>query len=429
MEKPVSVRAQVRKTVFALAAVAVLAGAAGKSAAQVQRLTVQQAAQDEGRLGELGASLEQIAQTLTKTRYAGTPGMAHELAAKALAESAAAKVHLTQLTCAGSCLDEVNRFLSQAGNYALSLARRRAAGEHLTQEDSNALEELAAYARSLADTVSRLEQDVAGGMTLKTAALPYPEEDGEKDGPFAQTAAISPYPALIYDGAYSDGLLSADAPAFSKGISEEDALLIAQSLTGRAFSGSSESGGPVPCWIFYDGECGAAIAKQGGGVVSVSYERAVGEAAVGFSEAEACARRFLERAGFSSMVMTGAQAAGGEQIFFFVYEQDGVLCLPDEVCVGVALDTGEAVWLDAAAYWKNHRQRTLEEPALTAEEGLASLGDQVRGAAFSARVRMTTAGGLEADCYEYRARGADGEGLLLYVDTQTGEEREILFSD
>ena len=145
-----------------------------------------------------------------------------------------------------------------------------------------------------------------------------------------------------------------------------------------------------------------------------------------------CWRTFSRSANLvatSSMVMTGAQAAGGEQIFFFVYEQDGVLCLPDEVCVGVALDTGEAVWLDAAAYWKNHRQRTLEEPALTAEEGLASLGDQVRGAAFSARVRMTTAGGLEADCYEYRARGADGEGLLLYVDTQTGEEREILFSD
>lgn len=424
------IRAAVRKTVFALALIVVLAVTAGRADARVREMEERQQRCDEGKLGELGASLETLAQALSKTRYAGTPEMAHELAAQVLAQAAAAKVHLAQLTCAESALDDVNRYLSQAGNYALSLARQRAAGEALTQEDAAALEEMARYGRALADAIARVEQSAADGEALSRGLSPFPQEEADPDSPFEEITALSAYPPLVYDGAYSDRETEEEAGAGRNFLKTDpsSAQKTAEALAERALTYEGELAGERACFLFSDGECTVAVDEATGGIFAALIDRETGDAAVSPDDAQRSAARFAEKAGYSSLVVTGGRAAGEEWIVTFVLQQEGVLCLADEIRAGVAMDTGEVVWFDASQFYQNHRVREWKTPALTAQEGMRALGDQVRSVQYSARVALKTPGG-EADCYEYRAVGRDGERLLLYVDTQTGEEREIRFCE
>ena len=66
--------------------------------------------------------------------YAGTSPQLSMISSKMWKESAAAKSALSSLPISGSTLENTNRFLSQAGDYAMYLSRKTASGAELTDE-------------------------------------------------------------------------------------------------------------------------------------------------------------------------------------------------------------------------------------------------------------------------------------------------------
>jgi germination protein YpeB len=108
----------------------------------------------------------------------------------------------------------------------------------------------------------------------------------------------------------------------------------------------------------------------------------------------------------------------------YAYVQDGVVCYPDLVKVGVALDNGGIVRFQAAGYIMNHTQRSLKA-RLTAQQAQKSVSPsltvrQVRPAL------IPTPGKQEKLTYEFLCSGAQDDRVLVYINADTGYEEDIL---
>jgi len=104
--------------------------------------------------------------------------------------------------------------------------------------------------------------------------------------------------------------------------------------------------------------------------------------------------------------------------------QDGVVLYPDLVKLQISMKDGLVVGIEAANYLTNHKPRELLEPVITEEEVRA----RVNPALTVQRVRRVVipleAG--EAQCWEVTASMSNDDEYLIYIDTQTGEEKTIL---
>ena len=110
----------------------------------------------------------------------------------------------------------------------------------------------------------------------------------------------------------------------------------------------------------------------------------------------------------------------------YAYVQDGAVCYPDLIKVSVALDNGSVVLFDACGYLMNHTARTLPPAQLSAEQAAEKLSPALTPRGDAKTAVIPTSGGNEACCYEFKCTGTDGETVLVYIDTQTGLERQVL---
>ena len=138
------------------------------------------------------------------------------------------------------------------------------------------------------------------------------------------------------------------------------------------------------------------------------------------------AASYLVTLGIDAMEPTYYETANGVCTINFAYTQEDVICYPDLIKVGVALDNGQIVNVDARSYLVNHHPRELPDLLLTPEEAQKSLGSALAEATLRGLAVIPTEGANEKLCYEYHATGRDGHNLLLYVNAETGEEEQIL---
>ena len=84
---------------------------------------------------ELSTAADNINNTLEKQIYAGTPELQQQLSAKLWRESSTAKAALAQLPIQELQLENTYKFLSQVGNYALSLAEKSSHDKQISDEE------------------------------------------------------------------------------------------------------------------------------------------------------------------------------------------------------------------------------------------------------------------------------------------------------
>ena len=70
---------------------------------------------------------------------------------------------------------------------------------------------------------------------------------------------------------------------------------------------------------------------------------------------------------------TSYMESGNVLLIYYAYVQDDVICYPDLIKVGVALDNGETVFIDASNYLLNHSVSRTLEADLSVEEAAAFL--------------------------------------------------------
>ena len=383
---------------------------------------------------ELAQSADKIGAVLTKGRYASSPSMMTRLSNQLMEESGAAKSALESLPVYGMSVDNLEKFLSQVGNYASSLSRRATAGEELSDEDRENVRELSACADKLVESLWALRTKLL--TNDRTVSELFAAVDSELGGFIADGFSgiedgLANMPKLIYDGPFSDHILDR-TPLMTKNareVSVNDAREKAAAALGTdSFRVSvSEAGedGKMPSYCFYceGGRC--AVSKNGGYIVYCLKSRNVAETSFGTVEALSKADQYLEALGIGDMKRTYYECYNNVCTVNYAYSDNGTVCYTDLIKVEVALDNGEILGFDARGYLVNHRERDFGEPKISEEEARDGVSEALE--VKECRLAVIPTDSVEEKlCYELACRSDSGENVLVYVNAMTGEEEDIL---
>ncbi len=386
---------------------------------------------------ELSASLDNLSTTLTKSRYAESAQMLEQLSSKLWSDAASAKLSLSQLPVAELHLENTYKFLSQVGNYSKSLAKRCANGETLTAKDRENLAALGEYASRLADNMWTVEERITNGELSFEKAASEMQGAENSDEPMYITEGFTDfeegydnYPTLIYDGPFSDHILEKE-PVMLKNAEEvtiKQALKKAEAAcntTGLTHSESGDEQGKMPSFVFSKDNVTAAVTKKGGLLCYMSNYRGVANRTLTAAQAVQKAKEYLKKLGIENLTDTYYEIYNNVCMINFAAVQDDVTMYTDLIKVSVAMDNGDIIGYDARGYITNHTVRTLKSPALTQSEAQAKLSKQLVVTSAGLAV-IPSAGQNELYCYEFSCRADDGRNILVYINTETGDEEQIL---
>lgn len=433
MRFTLSARNLVRIISFALAAALASFGLAYQSRREAARWRVLLENNYARSMGELSANLSNIATDLEKSRYIGTPAQLARLSARVWRESGSAKEALGALPTGELRLETAYRFLSQAGDYAMSVSGRVLAGEALTEQERRNAKALEATAVSLRDYVD----DAL--WKYRTGRL-SPRRLMEADAGSAAVAAgfenldetVAGYPTLIYDGPFSDHLLNR-APSMTRGaaaVSEAQARQVAANalaMSPEELERQDDENSAMPSYVFCVRDVCVGVTKAGGYVTYLTDGRELGEERLRQDAIFQRAEQFLTGLGMKDLRATYYEKIDGVCTINYAATQDGAILYTDLVKVGVALDDGSIVYYDGRGYLMNHKERALEQPALTARQAMESVSP-VLSVASNRLALIPTPGQNEVLTYEFTASPIDdpSQQVLVYVNAATGAEENIL---
>ncbi len=436
MHITVSKRVMIRIISFAAAVIVALCAWAGQSRyyTALYRQNLQNHYAEA--LSDLSNYLINIHTTLEKELYVSTPTQLSALSAQLFKEAGSAKNCLSVLPVSNDHSAGMFRFLSQVGNYSLSLSRKASAGQEISDSDRDNLRQLQTYALQLSDKINDMNAllsdsalwkneiaYVVSGMSDPSLSAIYQATEN-----IAQT--VTAYPTLIYDGPFSDHIDRA-VPQFTKDkltISRTEARQIAAKYLNCDTSALSDAGDEdsvTPAFLFTCEDRTIAITKEGGGCLYISSGRTVSEASISAEQAVKTALEYLQQQTGLAFASSYYMISDNICVANFAYQQDGVICYSDLIKVGVALDNGRIENLEARGFIMNHTARELPAPKNSIQDAQAILSPELTvqsGALALINLNSTQ----EILCYEFTCKGQNDEDILVYVNTDTLQEENIL---
>jgi germination protein YpeB len=387
---------------------------------------------------ELATGIGAVDTALQKGLYATSPVMVAQLASEISHEAAAAQALLSQLPFRTGSMEKTSQFLTQVSDYSAALSRRAAAGRKLEAEETENLRTLASSARSIALELGDL-QAMISAQKRSVGEIIMAENPGGGSWVYESfsemESSVQNLPSLVYDGPFSAHLDKKTARA-TKGLEDIDvkeALEKAHSvlqLKSGQLSFAREVEGKIPAYCFTGhlngGEISVDITKAGGLPLGMTNTRVQQGAKLDTDACKKKAEEFLKRCGYGNMTASYWIDTGEALLINYAYQQDGVVCYPDLVKVGVARDNGEIVQFEARGYILNHTEkRDLPAPAVDAETAKAALTPDLTLKSDRLCI-IPSPGEYERFCYELTCESKDGTHVLVYVGTETGIEEKIL---
>lgn len=399
------------------------------------RLTRVQTANSQRSLAQLEAYLSSINTDLTKGLYVNTQSMLETMSNELTRDAAGAKSALSSLPLSDSHLDNTYKFLSQVGSFVTSLDRKLASGGEITQDERNTMLTLIGISKSLSDDISNIINLLESGeITMQNASVSIQNSDlhaADISSAFSDAEqAINDYPTLVYDGPFSDNISEKESELLknSAEISQEQALESAAEFTGidkNYLKPAGEQQGKIPCWLFSNESFCIAVSKQGGYAVYILGSSYAGEEKISVEQAIENARVFLENRGYLYMEDNYYSTNDGICTVNFAAMENGITCYPDLIKVSISLETGNVVSFDASGFIMNHIERSFTEPSVTEHEARQKLSPMLKEISCK-RAIIPTDYSTEQDTYEFRCQNENGQEFLVYIDTQTGMEDNIL---
>lgn len=167
-----------------------------------------------------------------------------------------------------------------------------------------------------------------------------------------------------------------------------------------------------------------SIAKKGGHIVNMNYNREVKAEVISQDEANEKGKEFLNSRGISNMKATYYLKEGGIVTINYAYEQNGVTIYPDLIKVKVALDNGEILGIETTGYLNSHYERNIPTAKITKEKAKENLNKSLQIESEGMAI-IPTEFKTEIFCWEFKGKADDTE-FLVYINAETGAEEDIL---
>ena len=392
-------------------------------------------------LYELVYYMDNVKNYLAKATISTSPVSGAETLTNVWREANLAQTYLSMLPIQAHELENTEKFLNQVSDYSYSLSRKNFEGEKLSDEDLENLQELHKYSIEINNVVNQISFDLNAGN------LKWKDLTGNRDVDFAQQVSsdfslassleenLHQYSGLIYDGAYSEHIVSEEKKGLKgEKISEEDAKNKAKEFIGNDNIQEISSYGfsknaPVPSFTFNiknknDENITISISEKGGDIVFMNSDKKVEQENIGYEEANKKAKEFLEQKGFKNMKQTYYLKNDGVMTINYAYSQDGVIMYPDLIKVKVSLDDGQILGIETTGYLNNHTERDISKVKITKEQAREKLNKKLNIQSEILAV-IPTEWKTEILCYEFKGKVEDTE-YLVYINAENGEEEQSL---
>ncbi len=396
-------------------------------------------------LGDLSSALTGMDGCMVKLTYTSSPTQIVSLATKISTYAGAANLAMSNLPMDKLKLDKVSSFISQVSGYTSALSKSAAAGLSPTTDQFETLRELSSYSTLISGVVTDLNAALQDGDLSSYRVADLFSSSSVQNAYAVKAMSTLPefnnvfteldrefenYPKLIYDGPFSEHLLNTE-PVFLKSMGQVDfdqAKKYVASLFGKnedEVSSLGESDGTIPVYFAGFDNTICEISKAGGYPVSIRVNRDVGENKIQDS-ASTFASAFLKKIGLTSMQESYHLIEDNVMVINYAYLDQNVMCYPDLVKVGVALDNGEIVSFEASGFLYNHKNRGAALSPLKTSEICAKEVNGELTITSSKLCVMPTEGKNEVLCYEYLCQSPSFETFLVYVNANTGQTENIL---
>lgn len=377
--------------------------------------------------------LNNISTNLEKTIYSNTPAMLSKLSSEMWREASSAKNSLSMLPTGESSLDNTYKFLSQIGEFVMSLQRKTASGEELTANEREQLRQLYDYCNSLNEQVQKMCYDLENGNfsfeSTNSTLLKRDDNISTISGSFDDVEqSISDLPSLIYDGPFSDHIEQGEAKYIKslEEITKDKGLEIAKTVCSDAdLEYSSDENGNIPCYLYQSENCTVAITKLGGKPLYMLSSEYVGETSYKYEDALKNALSYLKKIGFTELKESYYFIDDGICTINFSAVQNDIVLYPDLIKVSVSLENGKILSFDATGYISNHTERKIPENKINLVNARENVNDEL--IIIDSRVCVIpTEWETEQYCYEFHCKTQNGQELLVYIDSESGQEDNIL---
>jgi len=399
--------------------------------------------------------VDNVEVLLAKSLISSSPVRTSATLQEAWRQANLAQTNLGQLPVSQPVLAKTSKFLIQLGDFAYAMNTQNMKGKTLDENQYEAIQKLHGYAVSLRKNLAVLQDQLTSGrikwgmiadkgtkLFSKQSAKATLEQFENIDKTFQQ------YPTLIYDGPYSDHMVSAKPRGLGdKKVSVEEAKKIAEDFIGKdrlisiEHVGNNEAG-KIKTYSFriaLKSDRGSAvdskqnkessgafidISQMGGHPYWMLYNRYVPAQVIKMDKAREIGKKFLDQKGFKNMKDTYYMAEGNIATINYAYSQNGVTMYPDLIKVKIALDNGEIIGFEAKGYLNAHIERNIPAPGISAEEARKKINPRVK-VESEGLVYIPTNYNSEIFCYEFKGKLNDRD-FLIYINALTGEEEDIL---
>ncbi len=343
-------------------------------------------------------------------------------------------------------IDETSKFLSQIGDFSYSLSKVASQGSDLSEEDYENIESLKNEADYLLIQLNEVQGDINEGKVKwgeirKKASVAFAKDNKTliTDKFKSIQKQVAQYPALIYDGPFSDNIMEIEPKILSlKVISEEEGRKIIESFYGKdKISSIEEIAGEgvtrIPAFRYNvhfneseeDSHATMEISKNGGKIVYLLDNRTVTDPKIEVDEAVKKGEELLKNVGYKNMKSIYALKYNNIAVISYVYEQDDISIYPDQIKIKIALDDASVVGIESEKYLVSHEEkRDISEPKISKEEAAERVGQRLEVSEVSLTL-IPTETNEEVLCYEFSGSYND-ENFVVYINAETGYEQRIL---
>lgn len=391
--------------------------------------------------------VERVQVSLSKALLATTKERNVLLFSQVMNEATQAKDKLAQLPISHVDTSATEKFLTQAADYSYFIIQKHMEGQEITPEQREALKNIQLNTAAFNKELNNLSSSIIENNFLVGMANAGRRNKGDEERSTNNLVTslanidkeVAKAPELIYDGPFADQMINRKPVGLTgKNVDLEGAKKAAIEFLGKnkvrniqAFEqGENMDDMRIPAYTFQVEDSNArdsvtyiSVSRQGGKVLNLNNPRSAGEKTLTIEEGQQKALEFLESKGFKNMEPNYNLRYDGTVLYNFVYTQNGVTIYPDLIKVKVALDNGEIVGFDAAAYYLNHQERNLNQVSLTEAEARKMVKTDFD--IDSIRLALIPKGKNEVQCYEFKGK-YDGADYIVYINAETGQEEQIL---
>ena len=396
---------------------------------------------------DVKSHVDKVQVNLSKALLATTKERNVLLFSQIMNEANQARDKLAQMPISHNEIATTEKFLTQAADYSYFIIQKHMEGQDITPDQRAALKNIQLNTASFNNELNTLASSLAEEnfiVGMANAGRDNQKNEGTSTNTFVTSLVnldkeVAKAPELIYDGPFADQMLNRKPVGLSgENVDIETAKKAALDFIGRNRAGevqSFEEGENmdevrIPIYTFQivdtnqnDLTTYVSVSKQGGKVINMTTPVGVNQKNLSVEEGLKKAQDFLKQKGFENMEPNYNLRYDGTVLYNFVYTEDDVTIYPDLIKVKVALDTGDIVGFDAAAYYLNHQERNLNE--VTLSEGEAQEKIKTDFAIDSVRLAAIPKGEKEVVCYEFKGN-YEGSDFIVYINGQTGQEEQIL---